>query len=76
MSKYLLDEVKRFRCDRECEAEQLLAQIKVNNEVVDYSITQKCKKEKGQVVDEWVVLKVKVKVNEEKEPVFTLSEVM
>ena len=71
MSRYLLDEVKRFRCDNEQEAEQLLVQIKEVDEVVDYSITKRCKKEKGEVVEEWLILKVKTKVNEEKEPMFT-----
>lgn len=69
MSRYLLNETKVFRCDTEAEAKTLLENIKKSNEVIDYRITHKVKKE-----EEYVILKVVVLFNEEKEPMITYTE--
>lgn len=69
MSKFLLNETKVFRCDMESEAQSLLKAIKLRNDVIDYRISHKVKKD-----EEYVILKVKIAVNDEKDPAISYTE--
>lgn len=69
MSKYLLKEAKRFRCDTEGEAEQLVEAFKEKNDVDSYEVKKKSTK-----TDEYFVVTVNLNFNTEKEPIFAYTE--
>lgn len=69
MSKYLLNEVKKFLVDTELEAQTLVDNFRRNYDVVNHSITRKEKKE-----DLYFIVKITVKVNDEKDPCESYTE--
>jgi len=70
MSKYLLNEVKRFRVDSELEAQALVDSFRRQFDVVDYSITKKEKKD-----ETYFLVKIKTMVNIEKDPCEAYTEI-
>lgn len=72
MSKYLINRIDTFRVDTEEEAKTFIEQLKQGtNEVLKYSIEYKEQKSKGEVVQSWYRLVVKIQYNEEKEPLIS-----
>lgn len=68
--KYLITQTDVYRCDNEREAEEFLKLLKSDYsfEVVSSKMEKRELKSKGEVIDEWIRLTVKKKVNDEKEP--------
>lgn len=68
--KYLVTQTDVYRCDSEKEAEVFLSNLKSDHtfEVVSSKMEKKELKQKGEIIDEWIRLTVKKKVNDEKEP--------
>lgn len=72
MSKYLINRIDTFRVDTEEEAKTFIEQLKQGtNEVLKYSIEYKEQKSKGEVVQSWYRLVVKIQYNEEKDPLIS-----
>lgn len=64
MSRYLLVREERYRVDMESEVEALIEEFKNGSaELVSYTSTKKTTKD-----DEYFVVKIKVKYNDEKNP--------
>lgn len=72
MSKYLINTVETFRVDSESEAKQFIEDMSdCGGEIVKHSIEYKEQKSKGEVVQSWYRLVVKIQYNEEKEPLIS-----
>ena len=56
MSKYLTKVVETYRIGSESEVEKFIAELKKDSrfEIAKYSSTKKTRKEKGEIVDEWI----------------------
>jgi hypothetical protein len=67
---YLISTTEVYRVADEEQAKQLIEDAKndSNYELVKYSATKKDKKEKGEVVDEWIHVSLVKNFNLEKEP--------
>jgi hypothetical protein len=67
---FLTKTTEQYRCNTEHEAEVILQKAKSDGmyTIEKYSSTVKTKKEKGEIVDEWVLLTITKRFNEEKEP--------
>lgn len=73
--KYLINKTEIYRCDTEEEAKAFIEELKAQGLcVVSSTIQMKERKQKGDVVDEWIRLTVKTVYNDEKEPDFPYSE--
>lgn len=70
MSKFLLKEIKTFMVDTELEAQALVDGFRRKYDVVNHSISRKEKKE-----DVWFIVKITTRVNDEKDPCETYTEV-
>lgn len=73
--KYLLNVVNTYRVESVSEALKLreeLSELKMG-ELISFTYTQKSKKTKGEVVDEWVICKAKIGFNSEQEPELDVS---
>ena len=70
MSKYLISVTETYRVDTEAEAAVLIDEAKKDNkyDLKKYTSQKKERKQKGDVVDEWVRFTVTKVFNEEKEP--------
>lgn len=68
--KYLVNVVETYRIATEKEAEEFLKELKSNPSftVSKYSSVKKERKQKGDVIDEWIRFSVTKTFNEEKEP--------
>ena len=67
--KYLISKTEIYRCDSETEAKAFIEDLKEEGHcVVSSTIQMKERKQKGEVVDEWIRLTVKTVYNDEKEP--------
>ena len=67
--KYLITRTDIYRCDTEEEAKAFVQELKdEGNCVVSSTIQMKDRKQKGEVIDEWIRLTVKTVYNDEKEP--------
>ena len=73
--KYLIRTVEVYRLANEEEVKNFLEELKAdgNFEIVKYSSQKKEKKEKGEVVDEWIRFEVVKSFNDEKEPIFNVN---
>lgn len=67
---YLTKVVETYRISTEREVEAFLAELKKDRRftVAKYSSTKKQKKQKGEVVDEWIRFEVTKVFNDEAEP--------
>lgn len=73
--KYLVNKTEIYRCDTEEEAKAFIEELKEQGlYVVTSTIQMKERKQKGEVVDEWIRLTVKTVYNDEKEPDFPYIE--
>lgn len=68
MSKYLLNETKKFRADSEMEANQIVKYFKENFDVSSHSIVRKIKKD-----DQYFIVQIIMSHNSEKEPMFSYN---
>lgn len=70
MSKYLTKVVETYRIGSESEVEKFIAELKKDSrfEMAKYSSTKKTRKEKGEIVDEWIHFEVTKFFNDEKYP--------
>lgn len=70
MSKYLLNNTLAYRVPTVEDALELREELQNNEygELINFSYTTKYIKEKGQVVEEYQVVKAKMQFNEEKDP--------
>ena len=67
--KYLINKTEIYRCDSETEAKAFIEELKdAGLCVVSSTIQMKERKQKGEVVDEWIRLTVKTVYNDEKDP--------
>ena len=67
--KYLISKTEIYRCDSEAEAKAFIEDLKDEGLcVVSSTIQMKERKQKGEVVDEWIRLTVKTIYNDEKDP--------
>ena len=66
--KFLLKTVETYRVGTEAEATQLIEEAKKNFTVSKAISEKKCKKLKGEIVDEWVRVTITKEFTEEKEP--------
>lgn len=68
--KYLLNVVNTYRVESVPQALKLreeLSESKIGD-LISFTYTQKNKKSKGEIVDEWVICKAKIGFNSEQEP--------
>lgn len=70
MSKYLTTTMEVYRVDNEAEAKELIESAKASKEyqLAKYTSEKKERKQKGEVIDEYVKVQLFKKFNEEKEP--------
>lgn len=70
MAKYLVTITETYRVDTEVEAQQLIEEAKNTRsfELKKYSATNKNRKEKKEIVDEWINVVLTKSFNDEKEP--------
>ena len=68
---YLIRTTETYRVPNEEAVKKLLEELKSNRmfEIVKYSSIKKERKEKGEIVDEWIRLEVVKVFNDEKEPI-------
>ena len=66
--KYLIETTEVYRVDSEDEAKVVVEEAKQTSVVSKYNCVYKCKKQKGEVVDEWYKVSIVKKWDDEKEP--------
>lgn len=68
--RYLTKVVETYRLPNEKAVEEFLQELKSDDrfEIGKYSSTKKERKQKGEVIDEWIHFEVTKLFNEEKEP--------
>ena len=68
--KFLITTTDIYRCDNEAEAQLFIEELKNRGlDIISSTIQKKERKQKGEVIDEWTRLTVKINYNDEKEPV-------
>lgn len=72
--KFLITRTDVYRCDDEKEAENFVKELRAHENVIASSLQHKEKKAKGEVIDEWTRLTVKLAYNDEKEPCDPIEE--
>lgn len=67
---YLINVTETYRMSSDEEAKQFLEELKKDRhfDILKYSSTKKERKQKGEVIDEWVRFTVTKAFNDEKEP--------
>ena len=75
MSRYLLKTVETYRVANDDEAKRLIEEAKNDSSytLAKYSSEQKCTKQKGEIIDEWVRVSLTKEFCSEKEPDVTAS---
>ena len=73
--KYLLTTTEIYRVGSETEAEAAIEVAKKDNrfELVKYTAVKKVRKQKGEVIDEWIQLSLVKRFCDEKEPECTVT---
>ena len=71
MSKYLLETIEKYRVDSESGVSLLIDEAKNDNRyaLAKYTSTHKERKQKGEIIDEYYVVTLVKKFDNEKEPV-------
>ena len=65
---YLIRTTEVYRADDENEAKAVIEEAKRTSTVIKYNSTYKCKKQKGEIVDEWYKVEITKEWTDEKEP--------
>jgi hypothetical protein len=65
---YLIRTTEVYRADDENEAKAVIEEAKRTSTVIKYNSTYKCKKQKGEIVDEWYKVEITKEWDDEKEP--------
>lgn len=65
---YLIRTTEVYRADSENEAKAVIEEAKKTSTVIKYNSTYKCKKQKGEIVDEWYKVEITKEWDDEKEP--------
>ena len=65
---YLIRTTEVYRADSENEAKAVIEEAKRTSTVIKYNSTYKCKKQKGEIVDEWYKVEITKEWDDEKEP--------
>ena len=65
--KYLIETTEVYRVDNEDEIKNVVEEAKRTSTVVKHNYTYKCKKQKGEIVDEWYKVSITKKWDDEKE---------
>lgn len=75
MSKYLINTTEVYRVDTIAEAEQLHEEMKKEGKynLLTFGYKYKCKKEKGDIVEEWYQVTAKKEFNDEKDPTYDVD---
>lgn len=70
MSKYLLKVEEVYRADNEAEAAQIIEDAKKNNQFIlsKYTSVKRERKQKGEIIDEWMRVTLTKTFTDEKEP--------
>lgn len=70
MSKYLISVCEKYRIDTEEEALKFIESAKssLSYELTKYSTQKKCKKQKGEIIDEWIQVTLTKVFDDEKDP--------
>ena len=66
--KYLIETTEVYRVDTEEEAKIVVEEAKKKSTVVKYNCAYKCKKQKGEIVEEWFKVTITKAWTSEKEP--------
>lgn len=66
--KYLIETTEVYRVDSEDEAKVVVEEAKRKSTVVKYNCAYKCKKQKGEIVEEWYKVTITKAWTSEKEP--------
>lgn len=66
--KYLIRTTEVYRADNEDEAKAVIEEAKRTSTVIKYNSTYKCKKQKGEIIDEWYRVEITKGWTDEKEP--------
>ena len=66
--EYLIRTTEVYRADNEDEAKAVIEKAKRTSTVIKYNSTYKCKKQKGEIVDEWYKVEITKEWDDEKEP--------
>lgn len=66
--KYLIETTEVYRVDSEDEIKNVVEEAKRTSTVVKHNYTYKCKKQKGEIIDEWYKVSITKKWDDEKEP--------
>lgn len=75
MAKYLITTCETYRVDTESEATSLIENAKKDNdyELKKYTSQKKNKKQKGEIIDEWILVSLTKTFTDEKDPVGTTT---
>lgn len=65
---YLIRTTEVYRADDENEAKAVIEEAKRTSTVIKYNSTYKCKKQKGEIIDEWYKVEITKEWDDEKEP--------
>ena len=66
--EYLIRTTEVYRAANEDEAKAVIEKAKRTSTVIKYNSTYKCKKQKGEIVDEWYKVEITKEWTDEKEP--------
>ena len=66
--EYLIRTTEIYRAANEDEAKAVIEKAKRTSTVIKYNSTYKCKKQKGEIVDEWYRVEITKEWDDEKEP--------
>lgn len=66
--KYLIRTTEVYRADDEDEAKAVIEQAKKTSTVIKYNSTYKCRKQKGEIIDEWYKVEITKEWDDEKDP--------
>ena len=66
--EYLIRTTEVYRAANEDEAKAVIEKAKRTSTVIKYNSTYKCKKQKGEIVDEWYKVEITKEWDDEKEP--------
>ena len=66
--KYLIETTEVYRVSTEDEAKVVIEEAKKKSEVIKYNCVYRCKKQKGEIVEDWYKVTVFKRWTDEKEP--------
>ena len=66
--EYLIRTTEVYRAANEDEAKAVIEKAKRTSTVIKYNSTYKCRKQKGEVIDEWYKVEITKEWDDEKDP--------